>query len=248
MQPSAVIHDHSNVNEALFTRQPSTLCLRFVSQPEKEDIPIYPSKLSGLGPKMRHQWCNFFSTRHIMDMMKLLTMQLHIARFWFVKSGDPGHQCPSQETTSMILLDLWIKWLSIYHLWYNNPWCRPNLSPRMLGSIIELSYSDVAEFCDWNSRDNITMLLPRIDLAIVKSAKEVSVEKLNKLVHNLNGVSIGRSKNERTSEKEGWHETVLATATFLKSDCIVLSIGLINLSQRQRQRQRQNYNSTPKND
>lgn len=33
---------------------------------------------------------------------KLLTMQLCIARFWLMKFGDPGDQCHSQETKSII--------------------------------------------------------------------------------------------------------------------------------------------------
>lgn len=34
---------------------------------------------------------------------ELLTMQLHIARFWLMKSRDAGHQCHSQETTPVTL-------------------------------------------------------------------------------------------------------------------------------------------------
>lgn len=73
MQPSAVIHIHSNVaaaavtngvplDGALFTRQPSTLCLRFVRptpswlcQLEKEDIQSTLQKYAACDYNMRHQ-------------------------------------------------------------------------------------------------------------------------------------------------------------------------------------------------
>lgn len=88
-------HTHPNVDaaaliidEALFTRQPSTPCVRFVRptqpwlyQPEKGRYSIYPSKARGLWLEHETPAMQLVSGMTHDEGDELLTMQLANARF-----------------------------------------------------------------------------------------------------------------------------------------------------------------------
>lgn len=151
-------HTHPNVDaaaltidEALFTRQPSTPCERFVRptqpwlyQPEKGRYSIYPSKARGLWLEHETPAMQLVSGMTHDEGDELLTMQLANARFWLMESGDPSHQRHSQETTSATRSLM--KWLLIPPNWHSNRWRSSIVIARGFWDH-EIRYPEVVENC-----------------------------------------------------------------------------------------------------